>query len=217
MIDIHTHILPGMDDGAKDVALSLAMLQMEYAQGIDTVVLTPHFYRNKETPEQFLTRRQEAFEKLECAIRKENVIVPNLILGAEVAWTPNMDRWENLEQLCIGKSKNMLLELPFGPWTSNMFEQLYDLILDLQITPIFAHLERYLKYQNRSYIQKIIEMDMPIQVSSKALLHWQSRRGALKIIKSASCCMLGSDCHNITTRPPNLKDGMEVLQRRLNG
>ncbi len=216
MIDIHTHILPEMDDGAKDVATSLAMLQMEYAQGIDKIVLTPHFYRDRETPEQFLVRRQKSFEKLESSIQKEQLTVPNLILGAEVAWTPNMNNWENIEQLCIGKSRYMLLELPFQPWTSNMFEQLYDLILDLQITPIFAHLERYLKYQNHSYIHKIIAMDMPIQVSSEALLHWQSRRGALKIIKSSSCCILGSDCHNTTTRPPNLKDGMRILESRLN-
>lgn len=215
MIDIHTHILPGMDDGAKDVATSLEMLQMEYSQGVDKVVLTPHFYRDKETPERFLVRRQEAFEKLELAIQQSKISVPELILGAEVAWTQNMNEWDNLEQLCIGKSKYMLLELPFQPWTRSMFEQIYDMVLDLQITPIFAHLERYTKFQKRSYIQEIIAMDMPIQVSSSPLLHWSSRRRVLKIIKKASCCVCGSDCHNTTSRPPNLKDGLKHAERWL--
>ena len=57
MIDLHTHILPGMDDGAKDVKTSLALLRMESAQGVGTVVLTPHFYRDREEPQHFLTRR----------------------------------------------------------------------------------------------------------------------------------------------------------------
>ena len=53
MTDLHTHILPGMDDGAKTVEDSLAMLRMEYDQGVDTVVLTPHFYRDRENPKHF--------------------------------------------------------------------------------------------------------------------------------------------------------------------
>ena len=55
MIDLHTHILPGMDDGAKDTATSLQMLRMERDQGVDTVVLTPHYYRHRESAEDFFT------------------------------------------------------------------------------------------------------------------------------------------------------------------
>ena len=57
MIDLHTHILPKMDDGASSSDLSLEMLRMEAEQGVDTVVLTPHFYREKEDPSSFLQRR----------------------------------------------------------------------------------------------------------------------------------------------------------------
>ena len=64
MTDLHTHILPGMDDGAKTPEESLQMLRMERDQGVDTVVLTPHFYRDRERPEWFLARRRASAEAL---------------------------------------------------------------------------------------------------------------------------------------------------------
>ena len=59
MIDIHTHILPGMDDGASTPEESLAMLRMQREQGVDTVFLTPHFHRDRENPEHFLSYMAE--------------------------------------------------------------------------------------------------------------------------------------------------------------
>ena len=89
MTDLHTHILPGMDDGAPDVETSLAMLREEARQGVDTVVLTPHFYRDRERPEHFLARRARAADRLNSAIQalpgEERRAMPRLILGAEVA------------------------------------------------------------------------------------------------------------------------------------
>ena len=54
MIDFHTHILPGMDDGASDAAESLAMLRTSYQQGVDTLFATSHFYADEEDPASFL-------------------------------------------------------------------------------------------------------------------------------------------------------------------
>ena len=68
MTDLHTHILPGMDDGAESVEMSLDMLRMERDQGVDAVVLTPHFYRDRERPEHFLNRRRAAGEALRDAL-----------------------------------------------------------------------------------------------------------------------------------------------------
>ena len=57
MTDLHTHILPGMDDGAKDAQMSIAMLRAQRDQGVDTVVLSPHFYGDREDVDRFLRRR----------------------------------------------------------------------------------------------------------------------------------------------------------------
>ena len=64
MIDLHTHILPRMDDGAKTVEEALQMLRAEAEQGVEAVALTPHYYRTKEQPTAFLTRRREAMDQL---------------------------------------------------------------------------------------------------------------------------------------------------------
>ena len=73
MTDLHTHILPGMDDGAVTVEDSLAMLELQRSQGVDTVVLTPHFYSNREGISRFLLRRGQALVQLErtIAVRAE--------------------------------------------------------------------------------------------------------------------------------------------------
>ena len=151
MTDLHTHILPGVDDGAKAPEESLEMLRMERDQGVDTVVLTPHFYRDRERPDAFLARRLAAAKALRdtlMALPKEEVrTLPRLILGAEVALEPNLADIEQLPQMFMGHSKYLLLELPFSPWTEQMFRQLRELMDRTGATLVIAHLERYLKYQ----------------------------------------------------------------------
>ena len=67
MIDWHSHILPGMDDGSRNVTESIALLNMQTSQGIRTVIATPHFYANDESVETFLERRRNAYEALHTA------------------------------------------------------------------------------------------------------------------------------------------------------
>lgn len=214
MIDIHTHILPGMDDGAKDIAVSLEMLALEQSQGVDTVVLTPHFYRDKEHPAHFLERRAKAYKSLQRAVGEADGLIVKLVLGAEVAWVPNMPQWPELTQFCIQGSSYMLLEMPFYRWNEGMLRQVYEL-MDMGITPIFAHLERYLSIQKPEYIQAILEMGVPIQVSSSPLLHFGKRRQVLHMLKKGQAHLMASDCHNLTTRPPNLASGMSVVEKKL--
>ena len=153
MTDLHTHILPRMDDGAPDTAASLAMLRMEAAQGVTGVALTPHFHRDRESIEQFLARRQAAWEHLSAAMEKTTEPFPDLVLGAEVAWMPNMNHWDDLEALCLGSSRYLLLELPFTLWNNSMIDQLYSLAAQSGVTPVLAHLERYLGRQKKEHIQ----------------------------------------------------------------
>lgn len=219
MTDLHTHILPGMDDGSKDVETSLAMLREERRQGVDTVVLTPHFYRDRERPEWFFSRRKEACLKLGRKIlslpEQEQAAIPQLLLGAEVAWVPNLADWEELPRFCIGETHYLLLELPFTPWNDGLINQLYDLMGKRGITPIIAHLERYMKGQRSSYIEDIFSLGVPIQISADMLLHPMSRLKALSLLRQRRVHVLASDCHNMDKRPPNLGQAMEILERKL--
>ena len=219
MIDLHTHILPKMDDGAKNTDMSLAMLNMEYNQGVRTVVLTPHFYRYKENLDIFLERRNASYKHLNEYISKLSVEeqnkLPNLILGAEVAWVPNMSDWTDINKLCIGKTRYMLLELPIEPWKNNMFDQIYDLITSTNIIPVIAHLERYFKIQKSELIHEVLSMDVPIQLSSGAFSSFWSSHKLYKMMKNYDDFIVSSDCHNITSRPPNISLAISAIEKKL--
>jgi len=219
MTDLHTHILPGLDDGAKTVEESLRMLRMERSQGVDTVVLTPHFYRDRENPKRFLQRRREAVIALGSRVlelsEEERNALPNLFLGAEVAWWPTLAEWDELPELCIGGTKNLLLELPFTPWSEKMVDQLHELYGRTGITPVIAHLERYLKLQRPEHIEEILSLGFPVQISADALLRPLARGRALKLLRQGQARIVASDCHNCETRKPNLAQAMKVLEGKL--
>lgn len=219
MTDLHTHILPGIDDGAQNVEESLTMLRMERSQGVDTVVLTPHFYRDRENPKRFLRRRQEAAMALARRVmelsEREKEALPQMLLGAEVTWWPDMADWEELPEMCIDDTGNLLLELPFTPWTDRMIYQLHELYGRTGITPIIAHLERYLKIQRPEYIREVLQLGVPVQVSAGVLLYPLARGGAMKLLRHGQACVVASDCHNCVKRPPNMAAAMELLRKKL--
>jgi len=219
MTDLHTHILPGMDDGARNADESLAMLRMERDQGVTAVVLTPHFYCERESVQHFLKRREKAFQILNARLSEldaqERNSLPRMILGAEVAWRPELYECGELTSLCIGDTKNILLEFPFISWSSRMFNHLYDQIGQTGIIPVIAHLERYMKLQRREQLAEVFELGVPVQISAGVLMHPLARGNAMKLLKKKQAHILVSDCHNCTGRPPNIGAGMQVVRRKL--
>ena len=219
MTDLHTHILPGIDDGARTVEDSLAMLRMERSQGVDAVVLTPHFYRDRERPGRFLRRRQASADMLAQRIlglsEQEREELPQMFLGVEVAWWPDMAEWEELPEMCIGDTRNLLLELPVTPWNDRMIYQLYEFFGRTGITPIIAHLDRYVKIQRPEYIQAILALGVPVQISGDILLRPLARGGMIKLLRQNPSCVVASDCHDCIRRPPNLGPVMKMLEKKL--
>ena len=110
MIDFHSHILPSIDDGSKDVEMSLQMVALLQKQGVDTVCATSHFYATQRSPERFLQRRAEAYEALRAALPED---APAIRLGAEVLYFPGISHMAALPQLCLEGTKLLLLEMPF--------------------------------------------------------------------------------------------------------
>lgn len=219
MTDIHTHILPGVDDGARDAVISLAMLRQEAKQGVDTVVFTPHFYRDRTSVKGFLARRQNAAKMLERTLdglmQEERAEIPDLVLGAEVAWMPNLNEWPGLEYLCLGNSRYFLLELPDWQWNDQLIAQLYDIQGRTGLIPIIAHLERYLKKQHAEHIDAVLSLGVPVQLSAGAFLRILERGKVLRLIQDHKAHLVASDAHDLTHRPPNLGAAMAVIRRKL--
>lgn len=211
MTDLHTHILPEMDDGAQSVEEALQMLQMQADFGVDTVALTPHYYRKKESIAEFLARREASLTRL--LEKTEGQKIPHLILGAEVAWMPGMADWPELEKLCYQGTKTLLVELPVMPWDDAIFRDLYSLEVRRGLMPMIAHIDRYFGCQKKKDIECLLEMGYPIQVSAEVLSWTFARKKALDLVEHYDGLLI-SDCHNLTSRKPNLEEGMKIIEKK---
>lgn len=219
--DFHTHILPGVDDGSKNTDQSLQMLRLCRDAGIRHVVLTPHFYPDRDQPDRFLERRNGALEAVKKAAAGEQL--PEMILGAEVHYFPNMSSSDVLPRLTIGGSRYLLVEMPSCRWTDRMYRELEKIRENQGIIPIIAHLDRYLTpCRAGEMLRRISELPVLVQVNGSFFLRPGTAGLAMRMLKNGQIHLLGSDCHNLDDRSPNLgqvrqrihtKLGTEALER----
>ena len=213
MIDLHTHILPGIDDGAQTIEDSLDLLRIQIACGVDTVALTPHFKLSASEQQDFLERRQIAYNALCAAVEKHGLPI-KLILGTEVMFTNLLEL--DLDPLCYEGTKTILVELPMDRQPLYTQDILYRIQLD-GYTPLIAHAERY-KYFSRSpdILEKLTRSGALIQVNANGLLKpGKTRRRILKMISSGYVHVLATDTHSVEMRPPKLDKAVKVIEKKL--
>ena len=211
MIDWHSHILPGIDDGSRDVNESISMLAAFESQGVDMVIATPHFYANDESVRSFLNRRQQSYELL-CSQRGEGRI--HILSGAEVKYYSGISRMDGLEKLTIENTNLLLLEMPISKWTNLVRQELQDLINTRGLRIILAHIERYLEWQDVEVFQQLCESGARMQVNASFLDRLTSRKKATKLLNAGVIHFIGSDCHNMTTRPPKINSAYELIRKK---
>lgn len=213
MLDLHSHILPEMDDGSKSAEMSHAMLDSMARQGVSTLVATPHFYASRDLPEAFLDRRERSV----ALLGETKADHPKLILGAEVAYFDGMGRSAQvLEQLQLGNSGLLLVEMPFMAWNQRMIQEICDLPLQTGLTPVLAHVDRYRRRdQLPRHLDTLLDCGVLLQCNADAFLQFGSRGWALGMIRKGLLHFLGSDCHNLTDRKPNLGDAAAVIEKKL--
>ena len=215
LTDFHSHILPGVDDGSKSVEQSLEMLRMEAAQGIRRVIATPHFYPRHDSPERFLRRRAEAMSRLQEAMEREAGL-PQIELAAEIYFFSGISDSEVLSQLTIGQKSCILLEMPHSPWTDSMYRELEGICVKQGLTPVIAHVDRYIRpFKTYGIPERLKELPVLVQANAEFFLDRSTRRMAFRMLKSGQIHVLGSDCHNLKDRKPNLGDAISLIQDRL--
>lgn len=215
LIDFHSHILPKIDDGSGDVQTSLAMLRQEWEQGIGHVVLTPHFYPEHDSPERFLSQREKAACLLQEACAKEKDL-PQLYLGAEVAYFRGMSESDALQQLCIDHTQYILVELPVSQWDGQIYAELAGIRQKQGLTPIVAHVDRYLpRFGAKRAVSRLLEQPVLIQANAASFLRRGSAGQMLKLLQWGMVHFLGSDCHDLTERAPNLGQAAELIGKKL--
>lgn len=213
--DFHTHILPGIDDGSPSVTESVKMLQQEREQGIDTVFLTPHFTASKMFPHDFLKSRQQAF--VELLRETKSIDVPKLVLGAEVSFYNGMSKWEQLDQLQLGDTGYILIEMPFTKWQKSTYDELENIYFERDLIPVIAHVERYFYRHNMKKMLNILSgLPVLLQSNCSFINNWRTQRKALRLLNDQRIHLLASDCHSASWRSPCSAKTKALIVSRLN-
>ncbi len=217
IIDFHSHLLPGLDDGALDWEESLQLARMAVTEGITLVALTPHYLeRSYATPRERVLEMAEEFSR-----RVEKAGLPlRSFPGMEVHITPELPRLlEEGELLTFHDAGEFLLvELPFLDWPRFTEDILFQVRLK-GITPILAHPERNrLVAENPGLIQPLLQQGCLVQMNTGSITGaygGRVRRTAEALLHLGAVHMLGTDAHSLHQRPPEMQEALERISHLL--
>ena len=212
MIDWHSHVLPALDDGSKSVDESQRMLTALKEQGIACVIATPHFHANRESVDKFLQRRQESYERL---MQIDQGSLPQVLCGAEVRYYPGIAKMEGLERLAIDGGGILLLEMPMDKWTEYTVRELCELASTRGLTVVLAHIERYLNLQSGGVVERLCANGLLMQSNASFFNDFITRHKAFRLLMSGNIHFIGSDCHNMKERAPQIGRAYELIEKKL--
>lgn len=217
MIDIHTHILPGVDDGADDLEESLAMAELALEGGTEEIVITPHSNQPGRFENFYLDSLTKIFDTFEKAVIDRNLPL-KLYRGMEIYASGDV-----AEKICdgrligLGGSDYYLIEFPFGIGAEDMGDVL-ESVLNIGKVPLIAHPERYACVQyNPGILYEWMEMGCLSQIN-KGSLYGKFGRGAAKTagilldFELVSC--IASDAHSSVRRTPYMGEIRENIEER---
>lgn len=216
ILDMHSHILPCVDDGSTSLEMSISMLEESYNQGVNTIVATPHYYISRHSDmDRYLDKRGNAFSQLQSSV-KDRTDVPDIYLGAEVRYFNNLANFEELDKLTINNGEYFLLEMPFAQWNDRIILDVENIIYKRKLKPVIAHIERYIGFQKGTdSINELLALDVIVQSNAAFVNSIFSRSKALKWIDSEIIQILGSDCHNMGNRKPDLGKAYNIVSKKL--
>jgi protein-tyrosine phosphatase len=215
MIDIHSHILPGVDDGAKDMKTALEMARMAVDDGIEKMIATPHLFRGSYSAAGY-DEIEEAKSQFRHAL-KENNIPLEIFSGAEVHVSHNlMDEIRmNRRFLVLNQSRYMFIEFP----SDHVFAGVKDLIFELMsegIVPIIAHPERNSVFRHSpNFMYELLQMGALCQVnqgSFNGIYGTQVQETVFRFLELGYVHFLATDCHNTWVILPRLSDALKKVQ-----
>jgi protein-tyrosine phosphatase len=215
LVEMHCHILPAIDDGSQNIETSLKMIAKLQSQGAKRIVLTPHYYSDTISLDDFLRHRDKSYNALERALPSGS---PTLIPAAEVYISKYLFNYDNLDELCIANSGYALIEHPFSAsFGEDDYNRLMNLYCDYGIKPVLAHIERYRSLMESKYLlDDYIEMGCLTQVNINSFDDAPRivRKKLFKLLDSGSIHFIGSDCHNLDSRPPEYEKGVKAILKK---
>lgn len=212
MIDIHSHYLPDLDDGAGNVNESIEMLIDSFSQGVSLSVATPHCKIHNQTDiDLFLKNRESAYELLCKKLSNGQHKIPKLLMGSEIYLDNDINKYYGIEKLCIEKTNSLLIEFPIEKGFSHYAEWLYDLSFK-GLKPIIAHIDRYPFWQN--LIEEFRDLNVVFQINASKFLTISGRSLIRKLFKYNNKYIVSSDMHNMRNRKCNMNIAYSVANKK---
>ena len=213
--DIHCHIVPGVDDGATDIEETKKMLQMEYEQGVRTIITTPHFrFRMFETPTE---KVKEQFRLVEKAAAE---ISPDLHVYLGCEFHANMEMLPMLREqkvMTMAGSRYVLAEFSHNSDEHYIRERL-SALLSGGYRPIVAHIERYEATRTSlDFVEELVNRGAYMQINADSITGkdgFFTRRYCNKVMKYDLLHFVGSDCHSSTKRISRIGEAYKKVASR---
>ncbi|WP_207645525.1 CpsB/CapC family capsule biosynthesis tyrosine phosphatase [Marvinbryantia formatexigens] len=217
-MDIHSHILPGVDDGSPNMEVSMKMLSMAYDEGIRHLFLTPHYVRgeNQYRPEDL----DQLFAKLQ-AKAGESFRELHLYLGNEVYYTPGVAediRKGKIHTMC--GTRYLLVEFD----TSASYREIYRAVRELRqmrLFPVIAHVERYQSLKGKPELfLELKELDACFQLNAGGVLGnslHPHTRWCRKLVENGMITFLGTDAHDMQYRTPAIRKAATWMTGHISG
>lgn len=214
MIDMHSHILPWLDDGAKNMAETLGMARQLHAAGFKTLIATPHVLEGRD----FLSSAEILFtiEKVRRSIAEAEIQV-EILPGAENFIFPDMAKWVREQKLLTlgDNGKYLLLELPMFE-IPDFTDQVFLELQDLGITPVLAHPERYRDlFRDPERILDWVKKGIILQLDFRSISGYYGPKAkwlAEIMLKSDLIHVLGSDAHRVSDNESTYLEGLQSIK-----
>nr|WP_026015771.1 CpsB/CapC family capsule biosynthesis tyrosine phosphatase [Clostridium beijerinckii] len=214
MVDIHSHIIPGIDDGSKDMEMTLEMLRNAEKDGVKEIVATPHYLL--EYGEATIDEVRNYVKEINNILVEENIDI-KVYSGQEVYYTEKIIEYYMQGAIgTINDSRYMLIEFPMRKFDESIFDTLYELQVR-NIVPVIAHPERYFPIiEDPKNINKFINEGYLFQVNAGSI----DGRFGEKVQKTANALLnngiynfIGSDAHNINRRNTGLSTALDLINK----
>lgn len=213
VFDLHSHVIPGVDDGAKDLNESIELVSALKQQGVQAIMATPHFYAEHVSLEDYIKKINSAFNTLKEALPEK---MPELFLGYEVRYIGGLSEKESISSLTLGNSNYIMVELPYSDINRYMIDDIITMGINFNKIPVLAHIDRYIKFRNFDYLYDALEnKELTAQLNADSVISGPSRKESLKLIKGGYITFVGSDTHSVNERPPRLDKFYDIVETKL--
>ncbi|PZE20483.1 tyrosine-protein phosphatase [Paenibacillus xerothermodurans] len=216
MIDIHCHILPGLDDGAQTLEDALAMAEAAVEQGIHTIIATPHHATRSYDNEADTVR--DAIQQLNTSLYLHNIPL-NIVPGHEIrVHAKLLDELDSHKLLTLNESRYIMLELPRDHIPAGINETLYELRLR-RLVPVIAHPERHTELLSEpARLPELAEQGVLFQLTAGSVLgHFGKavQKFSLSLCREGLIHFIGSDAHNAIRSIDQLDAAYDFIDMRI--